>query len=178
MKSFFLVILSFCMLLSCKNTSSDSAVDENSLRVKKSDDLRVNMLAFVQKNFDDPKSYEFIEAAIDDTLEIKDLANKLTDDTSFLLPRWQSSPNIVVRLENRLKELEPFLSDNSFVCYVVKHRYRSNNKFGNLELSNSILAVNEDFEIVGLYRWDSELVDDLADLFAERRLNKENNLLN
>ena len=136
--------------------------------------MKSGIKEYLEKNAKDPKSYEFVELKILDTVTIGELNEKKVEDNEYelksendniifqkkqisdfpSLPRFENDSIIkaseekIIRLKNELEINKKDLNNKEIVGYLGTHKYRLKNGFGALDLSEMFVEFDKDFNFL------------------------------
>jgi hypothetical protein len=157
MKKLVLVLMAMA-LVSCSNESK----------------MKSEIKTYLDKNAKDPKSYEFTELKIVDTVTVGDVNKRIVDDINYNIegakkdiifqnemitkyPTLSHTEEISKIKENEIeianftKELELNKKDftnKGVLGYVAIHKFRIKNGFGALDLSEMFVEFDKDFKLL------------------------------
>jgi PBP1b-binding outer membrane lipoprotein LpoB len=129
---------------------------------------------YLDKNAKDPKSYEFIELKILDTVTVGEINKRIVDDLTYeiemvkedivfqkkLISDFPSLPSdeekskineLELEMTNLTKELNANKKDftsKDVVGYITRHKFRIKNGFGALDLSEMYVEFDKNFKLL------------------------------
>ncbi len=156
---------------------------------------------YIDKNSDDPKSYESVELKVLDTITIGQVAkeivvdintkNKEVEDRLRHLNKFHETDNgfngffinmnkgLIKNCKLQIKRLneqdikyKTFLNSKE-ALYSVSHKYRLKNPFGALYLKNSYFIFDKDFHIIEVLDKDSSPEDFAKEYYYENYFKKD-----
>jgi len=136
--------------------------------------MKSGLKDYFDKNANDPKSYEFVELKVFDTITLGEVAERapryiaqdIAEYTELMyIPPIATESLILYENEERKErikakqiafekfspdkeKIKPFLNSKEIVLYNVSHTYRLKNALGALGLSSSDFVFDKDFNIV------------------------------
>lgn len=140
-KKFLLSILVFSIFVSC-NTSDNQETKTKSEPVKTTEEIiRANVEDYLQDKLHDPKSYEFVNLIVLDTISYKEnieTFRSMTNsdiETAKILKNQSDIKKYNERIR-KMAEIEKSLGDSLFhtAAYLYSFKFRANNKMGALTL--------------------------------------------
>jgi hypothetical protein len=129
---------------------------------------------YLDKNAKDPKSYEFVELKILDTVTVGEVNKRIVDDLTYdiesakkdivfqnkLITDYPSLPSTeqkakikdsetqIATLTKELEANKKDFKDKNVVGYVATHKFRIKNGFGALDLSEMFVEFDKDFNFL------------------------------
>ena len=179
-----ILILSFSMvLISCSNESK----------------MKSGIKDYFDKNAKDPKSYEFVELKVFDTLTIGKVAKQVIEDIdqniktendnitfeNDLMAKYptvtgseekekiKSSQDMIKSYNTDKEKIKTFLNSKEIVLYNATHKYRLKNGFGALDLSSSDFVFDKGFNVVKMASEGDPVFDINAGYCYEHYFNKK-----
>jgi hypothetical protein len=136
--------------------------------------MKSGIKEYLEKNAKDPKSYEFVELKILDTVTIGELykrkvennelemevendnivfQNKLLNDFPSLpsdegMASIKQSEEEIIKVTKQLELNKKNINNKEIVGYVATHKYRLKNGFGALDLSEMFVEFDKDFKFL------------------------------
>ena len=136
--------------------------------------MKSGIKEYLDKNAKDPKSYEFVELKILDTVTVGEVNKRIVDDLTYdienakkeivfqnkLITDYPSLPSTEQRIKIKesetqiaalIKELEASkkdFKDKNVVGYIANHKFRIKNGFGALDLSEMYVEFDKDFNFL------------------------------
>lgn len=130
---------------------------------------------YLEINAKDPKSYEFVELKILDTVTVGEINKRIVDDIIYdielakenlvfenkLINDYPNSSNLLTN-KAKIKESETLIAtltkeleankkdfkDKNVIGYIAKHKFRIKNGFGALDLSEMYVEFDKDFNFL------------------------------
>lgn len=170
------VIFALCLLFAIVSCSNENKLKSNESKMKS------GIKDYFEKNANDPKSYEFVDLKITDTLTLGEVANQnievidksIKDNIEFLKDRKKfeaeypnpdakmdfASYEEIIKYDKKSKELfEKFSNSTEIVLYKVSHKYRLKNEFGAIILLTNDFVFDKDFIVVDMAKKDKPIID-------------------
>jgi hypothetical protein len=161
--------------------------------------MKSGIKEYFNTNAKDPKSYEFVELKVFDTLTIGAVAKSVIedidrniqsekDDIIFqkgLMAKYptltgseekskiESSEEMIKIYKTDKEAVKKFLNSKEIVLYNASHKYRLKNGFGALDLSNSDFVFDKDFNVVKMATENDPVYDINAGYCYEHYFNKK-----
>ena len=136
--------------------------------------MKSGIKEYLEKNAKDPKSYEFVELKILDTVTIGELNQRKVEDDEYdlksenenivfqnkLINDYPSLPSaeqkakiresekIIIEISKQLEQNKKNTNNKEIVGYVATHKYRLKNGFGALDLSEMFVEFDKDFKFL------------------------------
>lgn len=136
--------------------------------------MKSEIKEYLDKNAKDPKSYEFVELKILDTVTIGEVNKRIVDDLNYdiesakkdivfqnkLITDFPSLPSDeqkakikdsetqIATLTKELQVNKRDFKDTNVVGYVATHKFRIKNGFGALDLSEMFVEFDKDFNFL------------------------------
>jgi hypothetical protein len=156
MKKFILLLVLSMALFSCSNNESK---------------MKSAIIDYLNKNARDPKSYEFVELKIVDTVTVGDYAeNKILElqisnseaQQQINITKLKAKDNpsetknkiillseeIIVKNKKDSIELSKNLNNKEVIGFVATHKFRIKNGFGALDLSEMYVEFDKEFKLL------------------------------
>jgi hypothetical protein len=140
------------------------------------DKIKEGIIAYLNLNAKDPKSYELVSLKIVDTITVGKLAKNNIKEDSFninnrkykmesdkklynigkleALNKYQKEQrkidsNKINEYENQILKCKSMIDREEVLGYIVSHRYRLKNGLGGLDLFDSWVYVDKDLKFLG-----------------------------
>lgn len=147
------------LMISCNNNESK---------------MKSGIKEHLNKNAKDPKSYEFVELKILDTVTVGEINKRIVDDITYDIERakediifqtklindYPSLPNDdnkskikeyeleIANLTQKLNANKKDFTNKEIAGYVANHKFRLKNGFGALDLSEMFVEFDKDFNFL------------------------------